>query len=319
MIMDYSCLKFDKMRLLVLIVCLLFFGACIGVDHLDDPIVGESIEITPNPIAVLVGKTEIAKVTFKDKYGIEQEANPIWTTTSPEIASVDSKGVVTGLKPGQTFLIASHSTVKDTTLVTVVGDALKVAKVEVIESVSRLSIGQTIALMAMVRNVNDQLIFGKTVVWKSSNELILFITSDGIATAKADGSASVIAEVDGVTSNPIKITVGNTIRTGTFVRSGGYEASGTCSLRLENNKLILNFESDFKTSFALGTYIYLSNTSTNAIVVKSKGLELGQITQNGAHSFSVTSLSSTVKLDDYKYVIILCKPATVLFGYAELR
>ncbi len=299
--------------------CLLFFGACIGVDYLDDPIIGESIEITPNPIAVLVGKTEIAKVAFKDKYGIEQEANPIWTTMSPEIASVDSKGIVTGLKPGQTFLIAAHSTVKDTALVTVVGDISKVAKVEVSESVTNLSIGQSVTLVALVKNVNDQPISGKAVVWKSSDDLIISITSGGIATAKANGLASVVAEVDGITSNPIQITVGSTIRTGAFAKSGGYEASGTCNLRLESNKLILNFNSDFKTSFALGTFIYLSNTSTSASTVKSAGLELGQITKNGVHSFDVTALNSSVKLDDYKYVIILCKPATVIFGYAELK
>jgi len=307
------------MRLFALIVCLLFFDACIGVDLLDDPIVGESIEITPNPIAVLVDKTEIAKVAFKDKYGIDQEVNPVWTMVSPEIASVDSKGIVTGLKPGQTFLIASQSSVKDTALVTVVGDALKVAKVEVSEAVSNLSVGQSFALMATVKNVNDQPIAGKAVIWKSSDDLIISITSEGIATAKANGLASIVAEVDGITSNPITITVGNTVRTGSFAKSGGYEASGTCNLRLENSRLLLNFESDFKTSFALGTFIYLANTNTNASTVKSAGIELGQITKNGVHSFDVTTVNSSVKLDDYKYVIILCKPATVIFGYAELK
>jgi hypothetical protein len=63
----------------------------------------------------------------------------------------------------------------------------------------------------------------------------------------------------------------------------------------------------------------LSNTNSNASTVKSAGLELGQISVNGTHSFDITAINSTVKLGDYKYVIILCKPATVIFGYAELK
>lgn len=307
------------MRLSLLIFLGFLMSQCVGVDYLDDPIIGESIEISTDPIAVMVGKTERAKITFKDKYGIEREVNPVWATSSPDIASVDEIGIVTGKKSGQTFLIVSHNTVKDTALVTVVGDAAAVAKVEVTESVTILSIGQSVTLTAIVKNINNQSISGKIVNWQSSNELVLSINSAGVATANTNGTASVIAVVDGVTSNPVNFNVGNTSRMGVFEKSGGYEASGTSKLSLENNRLILKLESDFKTSFALGTFIYLSNTNTNASTVKAAGLELGQISVNGMHSFDITAINSSVKLGDYKYVIILCKPATVIFGYAELK
>jgi uncharacterized protein YjdB len=222
------------MRLFLLIFTGFLVSQCVGVDYLDDPIIGESIEISVDPIAVMVGETEQAKITFKDKYGIVQEVNPVWTTSSPDIASVDDKGIVTGKKPGQTFLIVSHGTVKDTALVTVVGDATKVAKVEVIESITILSIGQSLTLTAIVKNINNQPISGKMVNWLSSNELVLSINSAGVLIAKTNGTASVVAVVDGVTSNPVSFTVGSTTRMGTFVKSGGYEASGTCNLTLEN-------------------------------------------------------------------------------------
>jgi Electron transfer DM13 len=267
----------------------------------------------------MVGEADQAKITFKDKYGIEQDVNPVWTTSSPDIASVDTKGIVSGLKPGQAFLIVSHSTVKDTALITVVGDATAVAKVEVAESVTVLTVGQSVTLSATVKNINNQPISGKIVNWQSSNELVLSINSAGVATANTNGTASVVAIVDGVTSNPVNFIVGNTSRMGEFVKSGGYDASGTCNLSVENNKLVLKLENNFKTSFALGTFIYLSNTNTSASTVKSAGLELGQISVNGMHSFDITAIDSSVKIGDYKYVIILCKPATVIFGYAELK
>ena len=31
------------------------------------------------------------------------------------------------------------------------------------------------------------------------------------------------------------------------------------------------------------------------------------------------NLNSQVNLHDYRYVVVLCKPATVTFGYAELK
>lgn len=307
------------MRYGVMILLGFLLNACIGIDYLDDPIVGESIKISPDPIAVMMGKTVQSSFLFNDQYGIKRDVKPVWSTSSPTIATVDNNGLITGNTQGQVFLVVSYSTVKDTALVTVVGDANAVAKVEIAEASNILTIGQSVTLTATVKNVNDQIISGKTISWQSSNDLVLSVSSSGVATAKANGTASVMASVEGIVSNPVIFSIGNTIRTGMFVKSGGYEASGTCNLRIENEKLILKFENDFKTSFALGTYIYLANTSTNATTVKSAGLELAQITQNGMHSFNITAINSAVKIDDYKYVIILCKPATVIFGYAELK
>jgi hypothetical protein len=307
------------MGLRVLILLELLLEGCIGVDYLDDPIVGETIEISPDPIALVTGKTAQAVILFKDQYGLEKVISPVWSTSTTDIATVDEKGLITGKKPGQSFLIAVYSIARDTALITVAADVSAVAKVEVVGMPTNLTIGQSVALTVAVKNVNDNLISGKSVSWQSSNDNVLSVSPDGLVLAKANGTASIVATVDDVSSNPLIFNVGNANRVGLFSKSGGYEASGTCTLGLENSQLILKLESDFKTSFALGTFIYLSNSNTNASTVKSAGLELGQITQNGAHSFDITALNSTVNLDDYKYVIILCKPATVIFGYAELK
>ena len=307
------------MGLRILILLGLLLNGCVGVDYLDDPIVEETIEISPDPIALVAGKTAQAAMVYKDQYGLQKVGSPVWSTSSTDIATVDEKGLVTGKKPGQSFLIAVYSIVRDTALITVVADVGAVAKVEVVGMPTNLTIGQSVPLTVAVKNVNDNPILGKSVVFQSSNVNVLSVSLDGLVLAKANGTASIVATVDDVSSNPLIFNVGNANRVGLFSKSGGYEASGTCTLGLESGKLILKLESDFKTSFALGTFIYLSNSNTNASTVKSAGLELGQITQNGAHSFDITALNSTVNRDDYKYVIILCKPATVIFGYAELK
>ena len=80
-------------------------NACIGIDYLDDPIVGESIKISPDPIAVMMGKTVQSSFLFNDQYGIKRDVKPVWSTSSPTIATVDNNGLVTGNKPGQVSLL----------------------------------------------------------------------------------------------------------------------------------------------------------------------------------------------------------------------
>jgi hypothetical protein len=89
-------------------------------------------------------------------------------------------------------------------------------------------------------------------------------------------------------------------------------------LKEVDGNIILELSSNFETSFALGTFIYMANV-TNGSQVRSSGLEVAQITTNGAKSFNLTAINPGIKLTDYTYVIILCKPATVTFGYAQLN
>lgn len=307
------------MRTLVFILSVILLQGCVGVEHLDDPIVGESIKIAPDPLMVLKGQATMATAVFKDQYGIEKSATPVWSTADPLIATVDGSGLVSGKNSGQTFLNAIYGTVSTKVLVTVVVDANAVAQVDVTTTPGVLGLGQNVTMTASVKNINGQTISGKTIIWQSNNDQVLSVNANGIALAKANGTAAITATVEGVTSNPVLFTVGAPMKMGVFVKSGGYDASGTATLNVVNNRLILKFESDFKTSFALGTFIYLANNSTVATTVKSAGLEISQITQNGPHSFDITAINPIVKIDDYKYVIILCKPATVIFGYAELK
>ncbi len=285
---------------------------------MDDPIVGEKIIVSIESLALMIGQAQKVTAQYFNKYGVEESVTVNWSSSSTAIATIDNSGTITSLLPGQALVFASFNEAIDTIRVTVVGDINSVAKVTISSEKAVLNVGETLDLAITVSNINDQPLSGKTPMWKSSNSLVVSVTSAGVATALANGLSTLTAEVDGVVSNSLIITVGSS-RSGTFVKSGGYEASGTATLSEDSGNLILEFGSDFKTSFALGTFIYLSNNNTSGSAVKSNGLELQQITQSGAHTFNVSLKSPGVKLTDYKYVIILCKPATVIFGSAELK
>ncbi|MBI3220829.1 MAG: DM13 domain-containing protein [Bacteroidetes bacterium] len=295
----------------------LVLSGCIGTDFLNSPIVPEKLIVSPTQIALMEGEQKSLSFSFTNKFGLNETANPIWIVSSPTIIAVSAEGKINGLNAGNSKIYAQVGEARDTVYVTVVNNINQVAKVEINSTTTAVSIGDQISFSGVVKTINDQTLL-KTIVWKSTNENIVSIDVDGTATAISNGSATITGEVEGVVSNQVVVTVGG-IRQGMFVKSGGYEASGDATLKLDGSKLVLDFASNFKTSFALGTYIYLANTNSSGATIKSSGIEIQQITRNGAHSFDVTAVNPSIKLSDYKYVIILCKPASVVFGYAELK
>lgn len=170
-------------------------------------------------------------------------------------------------------------------------------------------------LSATTRDINKNTLSGKVIEWFSENTSIVKVSSTGLVTAVANGTAEVHAKSEGVKSNSIKFNVGVAagVRTGTFVSAGGYSAVGSVTMEEMGSKVIVKLGSNFQASVALGTFIYLAN-ATSGGTVKTAGLELGQWS-SGAKDFDLPS----VTLNQYKYVVVLCKPAGVTFGFAELK
>jgi len=301
------------------LVLIWLLSGCIGTDVVDDPVVGESLEIFPDRIALLIGNSTMATATYYDQFGIAKEVDLEWNAEPAAIATVDQNGVVTGVAPGQAQLFVIYQGLIDSVRIAVVVDENAAASVDLSSANTSLDIGETALLTAVVKNIDDETITSSTLTWHSSNESVLTVSSDGVALAISSGAAAVYAMADGVFSNEIHFMVGGGIRMGTFVSANGYQASGTAILNNTSGDLILMFNENFMTSFALGTFIYLSNNNTSGTTIRAQGIELGEITANGSHMFNVTQKFPTATLEQYQYVIVLCKPATLVFGYAELN
>ena len=303
-------------------LCLvLSIGACTKTDFLDDEIVGERITLSNLQIVLKLGDKTVVKPEYFDQYGISKQAIFEFSTSDPAIAVVDANGSIVAKGAGQAVIQVFVGKFKGPdVLVNVVGeDTSKVASVTISSQSNQVLVNGSLQLNILVQNFKKETLVGKTVEWFSENSSILTVDSNGKITGVSEGVAAIHAKVDGVKSNSIDFEVrSSNLRRGTFVKAAGYEASGSTNLELNSGKLTLKLESNFSTSFALGTYIYLAN-STNASAVRSAGLEISQISANGAHTFDVLAINNAVKLNTYKYVVILCKPATVTFGFAELK
>ncbi len=299
-------------------ILILVVTACAPIEYVDDPVVGARIEVDVPSVALMPTGTQRVMAQYFDDYGLPQTVPLTWLSTVPAVATVDNDGTVRALSNGQTVIRASFEGLESTPInVTVVSDENAVASVTIVSAKSTLAIGEKTSFTATVKNIAGATLTNRPIEWFSENSTIASVSATGEVTGGSAGVAGIYAKSEGVKSNTVPVTVG-LLRDGTFVPSGGYQARGTAVLKIEAGQLILELSSDFQTSFALGTYIYLAN-STNGAQVRASGFEVAQITTNGAKRFNITQLNPNINLFDYRYVIILCKPASVTFGFADLN
>lgn len=294
--------------------------SCIGVDYVEDPIDevnGNTIKfVAPitESLALRVGESFQIDALYCDPYGFEQEVLLNWVSRHPEIATVQD-GLVRAVAKGTATVEASYRQAIGGVRVTVVDDDEQVASVTIeMPSTTTLTTGQMLSLTATIKNIEGETLTNKNLEWFSENLSLATVSSAGLLTAISPGTVEVHAKSEGVKSNSLVFTISNAVvRTGTFQSAGGYSTKGTVAVEQLNGKLRISLSADFTASIAAGTYLYLAN-ATNGATVKVNGLELGQYTPTGSKIFETTSAT----LSQYNYVVVLCKPFGVTFGFAQL-
>ena len=126
-----------------------------------------------------------------------------WTSSNRSVASVDSKGLVKGQKPGTATITAMTSNGKKAAktlrvkLVEVTGVSLGLATVSV-------EAGKTRQLSATVQPTNAT---DKTLTWISSDTSVATVSSAGLVTAKKAGSATITAKAKNGVNGTCNVTV----------------------------------------------------------------------------------------------------------------
>ena len=139
-----------------------------------------------------LGDTARVVVTASDEFG-----NPIgipvvtWTSDNPNRASVNGAGLVTATGNGTTRVIASNGDAADTVVVVVAQTAAELLLEPAVDTL--IGAGDTTTLRARVFDPNGRLMTGATVTWSSTDEAVATVSSGGVVTAVADGTATIIA------------------------------------------------------------------------------------------------------------------------------
>jgi hypothetical protein len=297
---------------------------CIGTDVVDDA--NDLFTVTiqaPSQNSLLVGETLSLTAERQTMSGdVVPTEMFTWISSSPEVAEVSPQGVVQAIAAGQTRITAAaNGSTSDPVLLTVVASEDQVAEIVLSAESMSLSVGDMLSIMAMAKNILGDNVPDQMYTWASSDESVATVDASGLVTAVGNGSSQIKAQIGEIESEPFDIIVGATARSGTFEGSGSYNAKGTATLSLDDaGDVILTTSEDFEADLALGTFLYLSN-STSGTVTSSEGIEISDISDNprGSKTFNVSEINDNVDLNTYRYVVILCKPARITFGFADLN
>lgn len=121
-----------------------------------------------------------------------------WSSSDSKIATVDEKGLVTGVKAGTVKITATskeNSSIKATCTITV--ENIPVSSVELDKASLTLTEGDTYTLKATVKPDDA---YEKTPTWSSSNTSVATVSDKGVVTAVKAGTATITAKCGGKTA-----------------------------------------------------------------------------------------------------------------------
>jgi len=107
---------------------------------------------------------------------------------------VSSTGVVTGVAEGSATITATSEGRSGSTTVTVVSP---VATISISPAAPTIREGATLQLAATARDASGAVLTGRTVTWSTSNAGKVAVSSTGVVTGVADGSATITATSEG--------------------------------------------------------------------------------------------------------------------------
>jgi uncharacterized protein YjdB len=157
-----------------------------------------SIAMTPAAGTGPVGMSgQLTAVTKDVKGNTLTGRTVVFASKDSTIASVTPSGVVTALAPGSTTVTATSEGVVGQASVTVT--AIPVAALAITPASTSGIVGQTVTLTTAAVDASGKTIASHAPTWKSSSAAVT-VSSAGVATMAAVGSATITATVDGKTA-----------------------------------------------------------------------------------------------------------------------
>jgi uncharacterized protein YjdB len=210
------------------------------------PVASVSV-VLPSP-SLTVGQTESGKATALDAGGRVLPGRAIsWRTSNAAVAQVDGAGLIAAVAPGNATISAeSEGVTGQASLSVVAAPPAPVASVSVALAAGSLNPGQTTQATATARDASNNVLAGRTIAWTSSNTAVATVTTSGVVTAIAVGSASITASSEGqsgsavltVTSAPPVPVASVSVTLANSSRNPGQTTQATATTRDANNNVL---------------------------------------------------------------------------------
>src|SRR5207237_4133145 len=118
-----------------------------------------------------------------------------WASSNTSVATVSASGLVTGKVAGTATITATSEGQSGTSTVTVVH--VPVASVSVTPPTASVQVGSTVQLTATPKDASGSPLTGRTVTWASSDAGVATVSTSGLVTGRAAGTATITATSEG--------------------------------------------------------------------------------------------------------------------------
>ena len=165
-------------------------SATVGIDVTVMQSAG-SIVIAPEMATLMsLGETVQLTATVLDDNGQSVEGAVVtWQSGDDAVATVSAEGLVMAVRNGTARITATSGSATVGIDVTVMQSAGSIVIAP--EMATLMSLGATVQLTAMVLDHNGQPVADATVTWQSSDEAIATVSTQGLVTAVANGTATI--------------------------------------------------------------------------------------------------------------------------------
>src|SRR5204863_7628143 len=155
-----------------------------------------SVTVSPASPSLRVGTTVALTATTLDSAGNTLTGRTLtWSSSNGAVATVSGSGVVTGAAVGTATITATSEGKGGSATITV--PTVPVATVTVAPPSAGLNTGQTVQLSATTRDSAGNVLAGRVVTWGSSAPSVATVTSAGLVTGVAAGTATMTATSEG--------------------------------------------------------------------------------------------------------------------------
>lgn len=166
----------------------------------------KTIVVTPATSSVSVSSQQAFAATAQDSSGATVTGIAFtWASSSPNVATIDTSGVVTGLNVGTTQITASGSGVTSSPVTLTVTPV--VASVSISPITASIKVGETKQFIASATDSKGNAISGAIFSWSNSFSGVATISNTGLVTAVSPGTVIITATSGGVTSPAATLTV----------------------------------------------------------------------------------------------------------------
>ena len=169
------------------------------------PVPVGSVTVQPATVSLVAGQSTTLTATVKDENGaVVTDRAVAWRSSNALVATVTQSGAVKAVGAGSTTISATSEGSSGNAVVTVA--ATPVATVSLLPTTATLQRGKTVTLVPTLKDASGATLSGRTVTWSSSDSSVATVSSSGVVTAVAIGSATITATSEGKSAGA-KVTV----------------------------------------------------------------------------------------------------------------